>query len=124
MAKRDVEALLEPARRAGLPLASQLRLYLDPFALFKDATRGTAWMQAQALAYNRAMRWILLAYLRRWTALAAASYFCIVPLEAYAAQRAALAVPAAALAVAFCIAIAVSAYTLIAFFLLSASERR
>jgi hypothetical protein len=120
----DVEALLEPRRRAGLPFAVQLRLYLDPFALFKDTRRGSHWVQAEAIAYNRAMRWMLLTYLRRWVVLAAASFFCIVPLEAFSASRAELALPAAAFAVAFCIAASVSAYTLIAFFLLSAPPRR
>lgn len=124
MARREVEALLEPRSRAGLPLCVQLRLYLDPFALFKDATRGSGWMQAQALAYNRAMRWMLLAYLRRWAMLASACFLCIAPLEAVSPDRATLALPAAAFGVAFCVAVAVSAYTLIAFFMLGAPERR
>jgi hypothetical protein len=120
----DVEALLEPRRRAALPMAVQLRLYLDPFALFKDTRRGSAWVRAQALDYNRAMRWMLLTYLRRWAMLAAACFFCIVPLEAFSASRADVALPAAAFGVAFCVSVAISAYTLIAFFLLSAPPRR
>jgi hypothetical protein len=46
-------------RRARLPLRRQLILYLNPFALFKDAARGPAWMREHALSYNRAMRWML-----------------------------------------------------------------
>jgi hypothetical protein len=113
------ETLLEPGTRAALPLARQVRLYLDPFALFKDATRGTALEQRQALGYNRAMRWMLLAYLRRWAVLAAAFLFCLVPLEALGAERGDFILPAAVFAVGFCIAAAVSAYALIAFVLLS-----
>jgi len=36
-----VESLLTPQNRAGLPLARQILLYLDPFAFFKDASSGS-----------------------------------------------------------------------------------
>ena len=61
----DVEALLSRQVRETLPISRQLLLYLDPFALFKDASRGNAWQQELALQYNRAMRWVLLPYIRR-----------------------------------------------------------
>jgi hypothetical protein len=82
----DVEALLKPARRAQLPFARLLLLYLNPFALFKDASRGSVLMRASALAYNRAKRWMLLVYVRRWLVIAVASFFGIAPTEALAAQ--------------------------------------
>ena len=64
--EQEVEQLLAPAARARLPLRRQLILYLNPFALFKDAARGPARMREHALSYNRAMRWMLLPYVRRW----------------------------------------------------------
>ena len=52
----DVEVLLIRAERARLPLQWQVLLYLDPFALFKDASNGPAPARARALSYNRTMR--------------------------------------------------------------------
>lgn len=121
---RDVEALLDRRARAALPLGRQLLLYLDPFALFKDATKGTAWQQEMALRYNQAMRWVLIPYLRRWATIAAALFLCIAPTEALAAKHAAFVVPAAAFGVACSIAVTVAFCTLAAYFLLSAPHRR
>jgi hypothetical protein len=120
----DVEALLDRQARAGLPISRQLLLYLDPFALFKDASRGSAWQQELALQYNRAMRWILLPYIRRWITIAAALFLCIAPAEALAAKQAAFIYPAAALAVGCCIAVTVTFCTLAAYLLLSSPPRR
>jgi hypothetical protein len=114
----DVETLLSRRARETLPLSRQILLYLDPFALFKDASRGNAWQQELALKYNQAMRWILLPYLRRWIAIAAALFLCIAPAEALAAQESLFIVPAAAFAVGCCVAIAVTAYTLAAYLML------
>jgi hypothetical protein len=126
MAKRlkveDVESLLLRERRAALPLARQLLLYLDPFALFKDASRGPAPARERALSYNRAMRWVLVAYIRRWLLIAGMLFLAIAPAEALAAQARVFLIPAAALAVAFCIAITVSALTVAVYFLLGARE--
>ena len=110
----DVEALLRREVRARLPLARQLLLYLDPFALFKDASRG----REPALSYNRAMRWVLLAYLRRWSCIAAGSFLAIVPAEALAAQSQIFVISTAALAVGFCVAVSVLACTFAAYLLL------
>ena len=99
--------LLSRETRARLPLWRQLVLYLDPFTLFKDASRGTAMVRDRALAYNRAMRWMLVPYLRRWVLIAASLFLGIAPAEAMAAQGTAFIVPAAAFAVGFCIAVAV-----------------
>jgi hypothetical protein len=119
----DVETLLDRQARAGLPISRQILLYLDPFALFKDASRGSAWQQELALQYNRAMRWILLPYIRRWITIAAALFLCIAPAEALAAQQSLFLVPAAAFAVGSCIAVTVTFCILAAYLLLSSPRR-
>jgi hypothetical protein len=103
----DVEALLDPARRAGLPLGRQVLLYLDPFQLFKDATRGSARQRELALSYNRRLRWVLPSYLRRWLLIAGLLFLAISPTDALAAQHSAFLVPATAIAVGFSVAFAV-----------------
>jgi len=103
--------------RSRLTLGQQVLLYLDPFVLFKDASQG----RERALTYNRTMRWILLPYLRRWLLIAASLFVGIAPAEALAAD--ATIVPAAAIAVGFCIATAVLACIAAAYFLLGVSRR-
>jgi hypothetical protein len=121
----DVEALLARDARARLPLGRQLLLYLDPFALFKDASCGPAWMRERALAYNRAMRWMLLPYIRRWLAIAAVLFLGVAPAEVLAAERSLLTVlPAAASAVGFCVAATVALFTLAVYLLLGAPPDR
>lgn len=120
----DVETLLQPQARAGLPMARQLQLYLDPFALFKDATRGNAWQQEMALRYNQALRWVLLPYIRRWITIAGAFFLGIFPVEALAAKAAFFVYPAAALAVGASLAITVAVCALATYLLLSAPSRR
>jgi hypothetical protein len=114
----DVEALLRRERRAALPLARQVLLYLDPFALFKDASRGSRLARECALSYNRAMRWILLAYIRRWGLIAAVLFLGITPAEAMAAHGPAFVIPAAAFAVGCCIALTVTAVIVAVYVLL------
>ncbi|MDQ5850244.1 MAG: hypothetical protein M3544_14900 [Pseudomonadota bacterium] len=114
----DVELLLKRDGRARLPLARQLLLYLDPFALFKDASQGPAPVRQRALSYNRAMRWMLLPYLRRWVAIASLSYLAILPTEALAAQSSLYIIPTAAFAVGCCIALTVTAMIVTVYFLL------
>src|SRR5690242_14441988 len=116
MGGHDVEALLKSECRAALPLARQLLLYLDPFALFKDASRGSRFARECALSYNRAMRWMLVAYLRRWMLIAFSLFLCIAPAEAFAATAAA--VPA----VGCCLAVAVSAVIAAVYLLLGSSR--
>jgi hypothetical protein len=98
---RDVESLLKREIRSRLSFGQQLWLYLDPFALFKDVTRGGE----RALRYNREMRWMLLAYLRRWLLIAASLFVGIAPADAMAAELSV--VPVAAFGVGFAVAIAV-----------------
>ena len=118
MASDDVEALLKRERRAALPFARQVLLYLDPFALFKDASRGSRFARECALSYNRAMRWVLLTYLRRWVMIALVLFLGITPAEAMAAHGPAFLIPAAALAVGTCVALAVTAVIVAVYFLL------
>jgi hypothetical protein len=113
----DVEHLLTREFRSRLTLGQQVRLYLDPFALFKDASSG----RERALSYNRAMRWVLLSYLRRWLLIAGSLLVAIAPAEALAAD--ATIVPAAAIAVGFCIAVAVLSCIVTAYFMLGVSRK-
>jgi len=115
----DVEVLLNPQARAGLPLGAQMLLYLHPFSLFKDASRGPAREQERALSYNRARRWMLLPYIRRWMLIAATSFIAVAPSQALAAHGPMFVLPMAAFAVACCIALTVAvcagtAYVLLA----------
>jgi hypothetical protein len=114
----DVESLLIRERRARLPLPRQLALYLDPFALFKDASSGSPPARERALSYNRAMRWVLVAYIRRWVMIAASLFLAIAPTEALAAQAKFFIIPAAAFAVGSSIAVAVTLLTVAVYLLL------
>ena len=114
----EVEALLSGEARSRLPLVRQVLIYLDPFALFKDASHGPASVRARALSYNRAMRWMLLAYIRRWAVIAASFALLISPAEAAAAQQAVFAIPMAAFAVGCCLAVTVVAVTVAVYLLL------
>ena len=113
-----VESLLSGEARSRLPLARQLLIYLDPFALFKDASFGSARARELALSSNHAMRWMLLSSVRRWMMIAAAFALLIAPAEAAAAQQAVFAIPMAAFAVGCCIALTVVAVTLAVYLLL------
>ena len=103
------ESLLGRERRAALPLARQFHLYLDPFVLLKDASRGSRFARKCALSYNRAMRWILLPYLRRWALIAAVLFLGIGRVEAIAVYGSAFMIPAAALAAGACLALTAAA---------------
>jgi hypothetical protein len=116
----EAEQFLCSEQRAGLPLSQQLVLYLHPFAFFKDASRGTTVVRERNLSYNRAMRWMLVPYLRRWLLIAATLFIAIAPAEAMAAQ--ALVIVPAALAVGFCIATTVTLCIAAAYLLLGNSH--
>jgi len=118
----ESESLLLRERRARLPLARQLALYLDPFLLFKDASCGPRLARESARSYNRAMRWMLVPYIRRWTLIAAMLFLAVAPTEALAAQASFFIFPAAAFAVGSCIAVAVTTLT-VAVYLLLGSRR-
>jgi hypothetical protein len=112
------KTFLSREARAALPLSRQVLLYLDPFALFMDASHGTNVVRQRALSYNRSMRWMLVPYLRRWACIAGALFLSIAPAEAVAAQ---VIVPAA-LAVGFCIAATVAFVIATAYLLLGLSR--
>lgn len=122
MVENAAPAFLERKARAALPLRRQILLYLDPFALFMDASRGPAAARRRALAHNRAMRWMLVPYLKRWVMIAVALFAGIAPAEALAAQASLFVVPAAALAVGFCIAATVTVCIAAAYLLLGTSR--
>ena len=117
-ARTEVETLLDGEARSRLPLAHQVLIYLDPFALFKDASSGPALARARALSYNRAMRWMLVPYIRRWLVIAASLALLIAPAEAAAAQQELYAIPMAAIAVGCCIAVTIVAVTIAVYLLL------
>jgi hypothetical protein len=118
----EAEAWLTRESRARLPFAHQILLYLHPFAFFKDASKGPKQQQERALSYNRAMRWMLIPYMRRWVSMAIASFLTIAPAEALAAQASFFIFPAAAFAVGTCVAVVVSACTVVAYVLLGTSR--
>ena len=118
----DVEALLIREQRARLPLPRQVLLYLDPFSLFKDASQGPALARERARSYNRALRWVLVHYIRRWILIAASLFLAIAPAQALAAQAKIFIIPAAAFAVGASIAIAV-AVLIAAVYLLLGTKR-
>ena len=114
----EVELLLNGEARSRLPLLRQILIYLDPFALFKDASHGPAPARERALSYNRAMRWMLVPYIRRWIVIAASLALLISPAEAAAAQQALFAIPMAAIALGCCIAATVAVVTVAVYLLL------
>jgi len=118
----EVETLLNGEARSRLPLVRQLLIYLDPFALFKDASHGPARAREHALSYNRAMRWMLVPYIRRWAMIAAALALLISPAEAAAAQQGLFAIPMAAIAVGCCIAATVASVTVAVYLLLGSKS--
>ena len=116
------ETLLTPQARASLPLRRQVWLYFDPFVLFKDASSGPKPVRERALSYNRAMRWVLVPYLRRWAFIALSLFLCITPAEALAAQQSAFVYAAASSAVGCCIAVAVLSVIAAVYLLLGSSR--
>jgi hypothetical protein len=121
MRPSNIEVLLRGEERAKLPLARQVLLYLDPFALFMDASRGPRQVRERALHYNRAMRWMLVPYLRRWALIAAMLSLGLIPTEALAAQSPLFIIPTAAIAIGCCIALTVTALTAAVYLLLGSS---
>jgi hypothetical protein len=118
----DCETLLTREGRAALPLHRLLLLYLHPFALFMDATRGPPWRRERALSLNRARRPMLLAYLRRWIVIAAGSFFGIASSEALAAYVPFFIIPAVGFGIAFSVATTIAVCTCAAYLLLPARQ--
>ena len=94
-------------------MASRLRLYLDPFVLFKSIAT-----EADALAYNRRHRGRLLAYARRWAMIALACGGAMFPLGAAASVDPILSVPILGLEIGFSAAVCVVLLVLAVYFVL------
>ena len=77
-------------------LARLLRLYLDPFALFKNIAA-----EPDGLEYNRRHRRILLVYVRRWATIAALCAGGMAPLGALAHTEPILCIPIVGLELGF-----------------------
>jgi hypothetical protein len=118
----EIEVLLTREARSQLPLARLLVLYLDPFALFKDTSRGPASVRQRALYYNRAMRWMLIPYIRRWLVIGGALLLAIEPTQALAANFPFFIIPAAACAVGSCFAVTIIAWIAVAYLFLALRE--
>ena len=119
---RKVEALAQPEFRARLSFWQLLRLYLDPFALFKNATIGTRCAQAQALQYNRRHRRILLTYVGRWAVIGVACISSALPLAAIARSEPVLMVPILGLELGFSMAVCALLLALAVYVLLGIEE--
>jgi hypothetical protein len=120
----ELESLLTREGRARLPFRRLVLLYLDPFALFMDASLGPAWRREQAISHNRARRPILLTYLRRWLLIAAGSFLGIASAEALAAHVPLFIIPAAGFGIACSVSVTVAACTWAAYLVLGAPTRR
>jgi hypothetical protein len=118
----DAEALLTPETRALLPFSRQIMLYLDPFAFFKDASLGNAWVREAALRYNRRQRSMLLTYIRRWLLIAAGSFLGIASAETLAGHLPLFIIPAAGFGIGCSVAIVFAGWIATIYFLLGARE--
>ncbi|HEY1289447.1 MAG TPA: hypothetical protein VGF58_14055 [Burkholderiales bacterium] len=88
-----------------VPFRRVLRLYLDPFALFKNITVGPPAERAAARRYNRTHRGILLTYVRRWAAIALLCACGMAPLGAAARAEPILCIPILGFEVGFSAAV-------------------
>jgi hypothetical protein len=118
----DAETLLRPEARAVLPLARQIVLYLDPFAFFKDASRGHPWVREAALRYNRRQRAMLLTYVRRWLLIAAGCFAGIASSEILTGDLPLFVIPAAGFGIGCSVAIVFSLWILAIYLLLGAPD--
>lgn len=114
----EYQRLLTREGRASLSLPRLVLLYLDPFALFMDASRGPAWRRERAISFNRERRFMLLAYIRRWLMIAFGSYLGIASAEALAAHAPLFIIPAVGFGIGCSIALTVAACTSAAYFML------
>jgi hypothetical protein len=122
--EREVESLLTPEGRESLSLGRQLMLYLDPFALFKDASCGNAWVREAALRYNRGQRSLLLTYIRRWLVIAAGSFLGIASSETLAGHVPLFIIPAAGFGIGCSVAMVFVAWTSTVYLLLGTRRSR
>jgi hypothetical protein len=96
-----------------LPFWRLLRLYLDPFALFKNIAA-----ESGGLEYNRRHRRILLVYVRRWATIAAVCAGGMAPLAALARAEPILCVPIVGLELGFSTAVCMLLLSIAVYFVL------
>jgi hypothetical protein len=101
----DVESLTQPDVRAQLPLRRLLRLYLDPFALFKNTSVGPLAERIEAFQYNRRHRGVLIAYAQRWALIGLACVGAMIPLCPLARAEPVLCVPIVGLELGFTLSV-------------------
>jgi hypothetical protein len=118
----NVEDLSRREGRERLSLAQLVWLYLNPFALFKNVTVGPPRSQAEALRWNRRHRGMLVAYLRRWSAIAIACLFTGLPFGALARGEPVLVVPFVGLELAFSFAFCVLLVAAAVYFVLGLKD--
>ena len=105
-----------------VPLRRSLRLYLDPFALFKNINIGPAAARNAALRYNRRHRAILLTYVRRWAAVAVLCASGMAPLGAAAQAEPILCIPILGLEVGFSAAVFMLLVSVAVYFVLGLED--
>jgi hypothetical protein len=113
MDQPEIEALASAESRKHLPFGRLMRLYLDPFALFKSLASGP-----EALRYNRQQRRMLLAYVRRWALIALVCLTAFARFAALARGQPLLWIPLAALEVGFSSALCLSFLSIAAYIVL------
>ena len=101
-----------------------LRLYLDPFTLFRSVTSGSLLEQAEALQYNCRQRRFLLTYARRWAVIGAASGALLLALCPLARAEPMLLVPIIGLDLLFDAAFLLLVLCACVYFVLGVQERR
>jgi hypothetical protein len=91
----------------------RLRLYLDPFVLFKSIAA-----EPDALEYNRRNRGMLLSYVKRWTMIGLACAAGLEPMGPLARTEPLLCVPILGLEMGFSAAVCVVLLALSVYFVL------
>jgi hypothetical protein len=115
----DVEVLLSQTRRRACRCGGR-SLYLNPFALFKDAARISRGCETRAQPRQPGCCDLH----QRYVLMAAVFFLGIAPAEALAAEASILIIPAAAAAVGCCIALSVAACAWVGYVLLGARARK
>jgi hypothetical protein len=95
----------------------RLRLYLDPFALFKSVA-----VDDDALEYNRRHRDLLLAYAKRWAMIALGCAGLLEPLAAAARVEPILCVPILGLELGLSTAVCVLLLAIAVYFVLGLED--
>ena len=124
MTSDQVEALARPEARSQLSFWQLLRLYLDPFALFRNVNDESPWAQTQAWQYNCSHRRMLLAYARRWLVIAIACMAIMHPLGALARSAPVLFVPIAGLELGFSTALCALVFSLTVYVILGIEAKK